>query len=263
MDRLSYLRKVGAGRTADQKYQRRLRAWRQRVRKVVLVAAAAIAVIEVMATILWPAHATFLLGLALGAAVSFYVVTLQSPPEHIDRWRRGRDGERRTEKALRPLARQGWMVVHDLDGDYGNIDHVLVGPCGVFMLDSKNLGGNATVDEDGVLHVRWLEDPEDGYEVRGISRRMRGCAAEVQRRLDGAVRWVTPVVVIWGRFEQGIVEAEGVAFVRGEELAEWLVGRPDRLTEHAHERAAAAITLARESGRPDRASRKGIGVAPS
>jgi len=45
----------------------------------------------------------------------------------------------------------------------GNIDHLLIGPPGVFLLDSKNLSGLLSV-KAGVLSVRWREDPDDGYE---------------------------------------------------------------------------------------------------
>lgn len=33
-----------------------------------------------------------------------------------------------TERALEPLERQGWSVAHDLQGRYGNIDQLVVGP---------------------------------------------------------------------------------------------------------------------------------------
>jgi nuclease-like protein len=240
VSRLSYARKVGAGRTANDEYQRRYTVWRGRVRKYVLAAAVSIAALELIARTLWPAHGAFYLGLALGLGVSFYVVALENPPEHIDRWRRGRDGERRTARALRPLTRHGWTVVHDLDSEYGNLDHVVVGPSGVFLLDSKNLGGEVSV-EGGVLRVRWLEDPDDGYESPGLSRRMRASAAGLNRRLAGEVRWVDPVVVIWGRFEQGIVQADRVAFVHGEQLAGWLAARTQSLNADVQRRSAAAV----------------------
>jgi len=251
--RLSYARRLGAGRTANEEYLRRYGAWRRRVRKYVVAGAAAIAATELVARTLWPVHGAFYLGLALGAGISFYVLALENPPEHIDRWRRGADGERRTARTLRALDRSGWTVVHDLDSDYGNVDHVVVGPSGVFLLDSKSPGGEVTVD-GGVLKVRWLEDPDDGYEIPGISRRMRASAAGLQRRLAGAARWVDPVVVIWGRFEQRTVEADGVAFVHGDELAGWLAGKTYRLNEDARRRAATAIKgLVNSAGRAEAA----------
>jgi hypothetical protein len=34
------------------------------------------------------------------------------------------------------------------------------------------------------------------------------------------------VLVIWGDFEQRRVEADGIAYVHGDELADWLRARP-------------------------------------
>ncbi|MBV8999995.1 MAG: NERD domain-containing protein [Solirubrobacterales bacterium] len=79
------------------------------------------------------------------------------------RWRLGADGERATARPIRPLLRCGWTLINDTPTAWGNIDHVLIGPPGVFLLESKNLNGLVSI-ERGVLSVRWREDPDDGYE---------------------------------------------------------------------------------------------------
>jgi Nuclease-related domain len=45
-------------------------------------------------------------------------------------WRVGAEGERATERALRPLERSGWRVFHDVQERYGNYDHIVVGRAG-------------------------------------------------------------------------------------------------------------------------------------
>jgi Nuclease-related domain len=54
-------------------------------------------------------------------------------------WRRGAAGERRTARLLGSLERQGWVVLHDLavPGSRANIDHLVIGLSGVFVIDSK------------------------------------------------------------------------------------------------------------------------------
>ncbi len=66
-------------------------------------------------------------------------------------WRRGVRGERRTARHLRKLARQGWTVLHDLaiPGSRANGDHLLIGPPGVFLVDSKAWHGHITLAIDG------------------------------------------------------------------------------------------------------------------
>jgi Nuclease-related domain len=59
-------------------------------------------------------------------------------------WRRGAEGERRTARLLAPLERHGFQVFHDLavPGSAANVDHLVVGPTGVFVIDSKRYRGH-------------------------------------------------------------------------------------------------------------------------
>jgi hypothetical protein len=66
-------------------------------------------------------------------------------------WRRGARGERRTARKLRPLLRAGWTVLHDvaIPDSRANADHLLIGPPGVFLVDSKAWHGHITSGPDG------------------------------------------------------------------------------------------------------------------
>ncbi|WP_455371594.1 nuclease-related domain-containing protein [Petrachloros mirabilis] len=55
----------------------------------------------------------------------------------IKNLRLGRDGERVVAEFLEPLRAKGYRVFHDLPGDGFNIDHVIVGPAGVFTIETK------------------------------------------------------------------------------------------------------------------------------
>jgi hypothetical protein len=68
-------------------------------------------------------------------------------------WRRGARGERATARRLRGLQRAGWTVFHDvaLQGSRANLDHLLIGPGGVFVIDSKYYRGRIRVGRDGAL----------------------------------------------------------------------------------------------------------------
>jgi Nuclease-related domain len=58
-------------------------------------------------------------------------------------WRHGAQGERQTARLLAPLERRGYQVFHDLavPGSAANVDHLVVGPTGVFVIDSKRYRG--------------------------------------------------------------------------------------------------------------------------
>ena len=173
---------------------------------------------------------TFALAFIAGAFLGMYLVMRDSPPEHVEWWLRGSMGERQTARALRPLRKAGWTIIHDLPNGKGNFDHVAVGPGGVVLLDSKRLGGEVAVSQDGVLEVRRLDDPEDGYIDHRLASRMRAQAAALRREAT-IHHWVDAVVVLWCPFPQGIVRADRVTFAGGSEVLTWMRQRPRTLTE--------------------------------
>jgi Nuclease-related domain len=70
----------------------------------------------------------------------------------------GAVGERRTARLLARLERQGWVVLHDLavPGSRANLDHLVIGHGGVFVIDSKQYRGRLHLDGSGRLwHDRY------------------------------------------------------------------------------------------------------------
>ena len=55
--------------------------------------------------------------------------------------RRGIQGEQKVAGVLTALSALGYEVLHDLDIGRGNADHVVVGPTGVFVIETKDWGG--------------------------------------------------------------------------------------------------------------------------
>ena len=71
---------------------------------------------------------------------------------YADTFERGAIGEERTALALDELG-SDWVVFHDLHWPgrrFASIDHVAIGPGGVFVIDSKNWSGDVQV-KDGTL----------------------------------------------------------------------------------------------------------------
>lgn len=65
-------------------------------------------------------------------------------------YERGADGEEATARALATLPSAEWTVFHDVrwpGRKLANVDHVAVGPGGVFVIDSKNWTGRIDVKE--------------------------------------------------------------------------------------------------------------------
>jgi Nuclease-related domain len=76
-------------------------------------------------------------------------------------WRDGARGERATARLLRRLHRRGYAVFHDvaIPGTPANADHLLIGPPGVILVDSKRYTGQVTQGRDGrVWHNHYPMD---------------------------------------------------------------------------------------------------------
>jgi hypothetical protein len=75
------------------------------------------------------------------------------PSQPTRAWRDGARGERATARRLRRLEHHGYVVLHDLQvpGSHANLDHLAVGPAGVFVIDSKYYRGALQLGVDGML----------------------------------------------------------------------------------------------------------------
>ncbi|HVF32046.1 MAG TPA: nuclease-related domain-containing protein [Acidimicrobiales bacterium] len=73
------------------------------------------------------------------AAVGALAVAALLWPSRANRWAAGAAGERATARALVGVADEGYTVLHDvrLPGRRWNLDHVLLGPAGVVIVESK------------------------------------------------------------------------------------------------------------------------------
>lgn len=74
------------------------------------------------------------------------------------------------------------MILHDrkIPGTVANIDHIVIGPTGVWVVETKNYGGKVRV-RDGELRVN--------------GRRRQGVRAEVEREVAAVARFVPSTAV--------------------------------------------------------------------
>jgi hypothetical protein len=211
-------------------------SWRRKIKRRVAVLAGVTLALGVLAGFLLPKFGQFIAGMMVGGVVDMVIWVWDSPPPYIENWRAGRDGERWTEKELKPLKRERWKVQHDLDSGYRstNIDHVAVGPGGVFLLNSKNLWGSFVI-ESGILSCHQELAPASDYTLPNLERQMWGAARGLEKRLKDRVGWIVDVrsvVVLWAKFEarEGALVG-GAAVVRGDCIADWLRTQPERIAE--------------------------------
>ena len=114
---------------------------------------------------------------ALAVAAAGWGLRFRPSPD-ASAWRRGAAGERRTARLLGPLARHGWAVLHDLaiPGSQANLDHLVIGPGGVFVIDSKQYRGRLRLDSSGRLwHGRHPSPPPYGWRTSKPTRPQGSC----------------------------------------------------------------------------------------
>jgi Nuclease-related domain len=143
-------------------------------------------------------------------------------------WRRGQRGERRTARVLRLLLEwRGYDVVHGRNvPGYGPLDHLVIGPAGVTLVDNNAVSPETELTEyRGVLYI----DDRSGAKMAATLRETaRATAAMLAERLGRQVT-VEPVVVVYGgRLRRGGLTAEGITFLRAHELPGWIRRRPPR-----------------------------------
>ena len=140
-------------------------------------------------------------------------------------WRRGAAGERHTARLLGPLERQGWVVLHDLavPGSRTNLDHLVIGPGGVFVIDSKQYRGRLQLDPSGRLwHGRYPLAPT----LRAVSFE----ADQAAQVLPDPGVVVLPVVAVHGaQVPWGKVVVQGVPVIAARRLPSMLRALPPLL----------------------------------
>ena len=152
-------------------------------------------------------------------------------------WRRGAAGERRTARLLSPLERQGWVVLHDLavPDSRANIDHLVIGPGGVLVIDSKQYRGRLQLDGTGRLwHGRYPFTPT----LRAVE-----FEADQAAQVLADPQVVVPIVAVHGvQVPWGKIVVDGVPVVPAWRLPSMLRALPAVL---GPERVAALADQAR------------------
>lgn len=206
---------------------------------------------------LWVGLGFFVLvvGVALGALFAALPVALPVLPvvvlaalvivigggwfaRHLHRIRQGRLGERLVTNLLGQLSADYWLI-NDLVAAprRGNVDHVVVGPCGVVIIETKRVAGHIRCDGDD-----WYVN---GHRRRSMSRQVNAGAVAVKellaRRHPDFTSFVTSIVVLTHPLCRVEVNRARTTVVRYSELKQVILDlarrrrlSPARAAELAH-----------------------------
>jgi hypothetical protein len=110
---------------------------------------------------------------------------------------RGEIGELKVAEALDELRQIGYRPIHSLKRDGFDIDHVVVGPAGVFAIETKFRSGSGEIEFRNGEGLFVGGHPEE----KDCLNQARGNAREVNRLIQehcGRFHWVKPLVVFVG-----------------------------------------------------------------
>lgn len=132
---------------------------------------------------------------AFGATVygGIQVFRLRPRLRHL---RRGEMGERRVGEILDRMRAHHFIPVHDLVGEGFNIDHVLVGPSGIYLIETKTRRGFGVIDyrNERDLIVGKINENCSLAQARRLARLLHD---QLRDHLHAGY-WVKPLLVFVG-----------------------------------------------------------------
>ena len=163
------------------------------------------------------------------AAIGLMLLAYRRLDPVIDRWHRGAEGEEAVGAILEELSGQGWNAIHDVSLGRGNVDHIAIGPGGVFTIETKSHRGRRSVDR---IDRDMLKQ---AYAQKKLLERITGL--EVEPLLVFTQAWLVGSVPTRQR---------GVVILPGRMLAGYLARReptihPERASQ-IYEQLAAALS---------------------
>jgi hypothetical protein len=129
------------------------------------------ALVLAVAFVAFDGRGLVLVGIEL-AAIAAMVLSERLLEPVIGRWARGARGERQVGAILERLSAAGWQALRDVSLGRGNIDHVLVGPGGIFTIETKSQRGRLRLER---LDPRMLKQ---AYAEKKLLEKVSGLKVE-------------------------------------------------------------------------------------
>jgi hypothetical protein len=178
------------------------------------------------------ANPWFITSLSLIVAIWTLVKIITSVRE-IRRLRMARDGEKLVGEGLQELLRQGATVLHDIQGEKFNIDHVVISQHGIFLIETKTYSkpikkeAKITFDESNIYVDGFSIERNPIDQVTALSRWLK----ELLQTSTGIKFNIKPVVLFPGWFTEKMKGGEGIWILNPKALPTFIANEPIRLKE--------------------------------
>lgn len=209
------------GRTAGQYARATVRSLRMRT----LVTLGALAVATALLGRTFGLHDRRFLASEVALLASMFVISRYVLPL-VERHDRGAAGEEQVGELLEQLCGEGWRVIHDASLGRGNVDHILIGPPGIFTIETKSHPGPVRVA--GVHGAAFSQAQAQRRAIERVS------GVQVEPLIVFSRAWV----------DRPMARRKGVRVVPARMLVRHLGRLPARLEPQEIERANALVAQA-------------------
>lgn len=227
-----------AGASAQAEFERRQAVHAERIRATWPAAVGITVVVMLVAYLLVQAFLgpAWGAGAAAGVALIFLVAYLERP-QTLEAWRIGAAGERKTGRHLAGLEEYGFVVLHDrkVPGYGGNLDHVVIGPTGVWAVETKSLRGKVDIRGDSLRIGGRSQDRI----IDQVYRQATSIQIALETEPGSVGILVTPVICLHrGELPFFTKTVRGVRLASGRQLVRLLRDGERRLSEEDVQRIA-------------------------
>ncbi|HUN78351.1 MAG TPA: nuclease-related domain-containing protein [Solirubrobacteraceae bacterium] len=170
------------------------------------------------------------LGAEVALLVGIFVISRYLLPL-VDRHHRGALGEEHVGRLLDDLGEGGWHTIHDVSLGRGNVDHIAVGPGGIFTVETKS--------HPGPIHVARLHGSTLGQAQAARRVVERATGEHVEPLLVYSRAWV----------DRPLHRRRGVRVVPARMLRGYLRRQPQRLDGERVDHALRALAEAARAQR--------------
>jgi hypothetical protein len=231
-----------AGGSAQAEYERRAAhhaADVRRRRPRILAFGAVVAIVGLLVLMVNPLWG----GVVLLFDVVVVASALFATPNSITAWQTGAQVELRTARLLEPLEGEGFRILHDrqIPGSRANIDHLVIGPPGIYVVETKSLGGSLQIRDNDVF----VAGRRRTKMIDEVKREALAVESALADEIAAHGRTVSPVICVH-RADLPLLRSEvaGVRIVSGKDLVKRL-READHLLAPADVERLAALASAR------------------
>ena len=199
---------------------------------------------------LWPLFLCFAALGALGASIAFgrrpalfaavfagtvvaTAVLWRKGLRRVEAFFKGARGEERVAGLLETLPGT-WHVFHDFEAGGHHVDHVVVGPTGVYAVETKNWRGHVTVEKGEILLDGELPDrsplAQSVAQARAVRSALRGAGCDLEV--------VAVLCMASDTFDSPATAVAQTTVLNAVDVVKWILGRGTTLSANEVTRLA-------------------------